>query len=139
MPEERKWSGPKRTDHDRKLRAAGREGREAIAIAKDLRDTLAKMDTLAEGVVNAVLGSRKRATRGRGLQLHEIISNLHERGLEILNAGPQDLTGSQRRNHHDGVRSISSLLERSAKDAAELSKRLSEIRKGFEAIQRLYK
>jgi len=127
-----------RKTHDDHLKGAGRQGKDAVAIVKSLRADLAKVDALAEGVVTATLGKRKSTAKVGAPQLHEIIASLHKKGVDVLKAGPRDLSPAQKKKHHDGVNAITPLLKRSSDSATELGKRLLEIHNAFASISRLY-
>jgi hypothetical protein len=66
--------------------------------------------------------------------MHDLIASLQKKGVDILKAGPQDLTPTQRKRHRDGLIAVSSLITKCADAAMELSKRLSEIHQGFDTI-----
>lgn len=138
MPMIRNWKTGRRKIHDRKLKEAGQRGKDAVALAKTLRADLARMNAIAERVVTAVLGKRDNASKDSDLQMHDLIASLQKKGVEILKAGPQDLSPTQRKRHHDGLRAISPLITKSADTALQLSKRLSEIHQGFDAIVKMY-
>jgi hypothetical protein len=139
LPKLKVWDSNRRDLHDSELKSAGRQGKDSIAIAKRLHDDLAKVDALADKVIAAALGKQKRTKKAGALHMHEIIANLHKKGVDVLKAGPQDLTPAQRKRHHDGVDAITPLLKRSADNATELGKCLSEIHKAFEAISTIHK
>jgi hypothetical protein len=134
MPQVESWSSSKQKTHDRYLRASAQYGQKAAGTAKALFDDLAKMNTHAETVVEAVLGRRPEAGEPT---MHGLIVSLCGHGHSILTAGPQNLTPAEIRTHGKHMAVIDVLLGKSAKRAAELGRHLSDIRKQHLAIAKL--
>jgi hypothetical protein len=138
MPMVKDWNSGKRQVHDRRLKKAGKRGKDAVSLARTLRADLARMNAIAERVVRAVLGRRDNASSSSDLQVDDLIASLQKKGVEILKAGPQNLTPAQKKTHRVGLRAISPLIRKSVDTTMELSKCLSEIHQNFDAIVKMY-